>query len=108
MAAAGYATLWEFAVAPAKRAQFETHYGPDGTWARLFRRANGYLGSELLQDRSDPLRYLTIDRWESREAWQAFRREHGTEYERLDREFEGLTTREAPLGEYAPAGGDST
>ena len=104
MAAAGYATLWEFTVAAAKQAEFEAHYGPDGTWARLFRRAPGYAGSELLRDRADPLRYLTIDRWESREAWQAFRRQHSAEYERLDREFEGLTTREAPLGEYAPAG----
>ena len=104
MAAAGYATLWEFAVAPAQQAEFEAHSGPDGTWARLFRRAPGYAGSELLRDHADPLRYLTIDRWESREAWQAFSREHAAEYERLDREFEGLTTREAPLGEYAPAG----
>lgn len=104
MTAARYATLWEFVIAPSKQAEFEAHYGPDGTWARLFRRASGYAGSELLRDRADPLRYLTIDRWESREAWQAFRREHATEYESLDREFEGLTTREAPLGEYAPAG----
>ncbi len=108
MAAAGFTTLWEFAVVPAKRAEFEAHYGPDGTWAQLFRSARGYLGSELLQDRSDDLRYLTIDRWESRAAWQAFRRDHGAEYERLDREFGVLTTREAPLGEYAPARGDST
>ena len=93
---------------PAKQAEFEAHYGPDGSWARLFRRANGYLGSELLRTARNPLRYLTIDRWASREAWQAFRREYAAEYERLDREFEGLTTREAPLGEYAPAGGDAS
>jgi heme-degrading monooxygenase HmoA len=104
MAGAGYATLWEFTVAAARQAEFEAHYGPHGTWARLFRRADGYLGTELLRDHVDPLRYLTIDRWESREAFQAFRRAHGAEYERLDRQFEGLTTREAPLGEYAPAG----
>lgn len=102
--AAGFATLWEFRVQAARQAEFETQYGPDGAWVRLFRRAGGYLGSELLRDRSDPLRYLTIDRWESREAWQAFRRQFGAEYEQLDREFEGLTAREAPLGEYAPAG----
>ena len=101
MAAAGYATLWEFVVAPAKQAEFEAHYGPDGTWARLFRRAPGYVGSELLRDRADPLRYLTIDRWESRDAWQAFRSGYSADYERLDREFEGLTAREAPLGEYS-------
>ena len=76
MAAAGYATLWEFAVAPAKQTEFEEHYGPDGTWVQLFRRSNGYLGSELFQDRSDPLHYLTIDRWKSRDAWLTFRREH--------------------------------
>jgi len=105
MAGAGYATVWEFTVAPACQSEFEAHYGPDGTWARLFRSADGYLGTDLLRDRENTLRYLTIDRWESREAWLAFRRAHGAEYERLDREFEGLTTREAPLGEFEPAGG---
>jgi heme-degrading monooxygenase HmoA len=105
MAAAGYATLWSFSVRPDRKAEFESHYGPAGTWARLFRRAPGFLGSELLCDRADANRYLTIDRWESREAWEAFRRQFAAEYERLDREFESLTTAEAPLGEFAPAGG---
>jgi heme-degrading monooxygenase HmoA len=104
MAKAGYTTLWEFAVRPERRAEFESHYGPEGGWVRLFRQAPGYLGSELLHDPRDPLRYVTIDRWESREAWRAFRQAFGAEYERLDREFEGLTTRETPLGEYVPAG----
>jgi heme-degrading monooxygenase HmoA len=105
MARAAFTTLWEFTVQPARQADFESHYGPDGTWARLFRRASGYLGSELLRDAANPLRYLTIDRWESAAAWQAFRHEFGAEYERLDREFEGLTTREASLGQYTPVEG---
>lgn len=103
MAHTGYATVWEFTVDAGRRAEFERHYGPDGSWARLFRRAQGYLGTELLRDRSNPSRYLTIDRWESREAWQAFRGTQGTDYERLDRELESLTTHEAPLGEFSPA-----
>jgi heme-degrading monooxygenase HmoA len=102
MSAAGFTMLWEFTVQPARQAEFESHYGPDGTWARLFRRAGGYLGSELLRDAANPLRYLTIDCWESAVAWQAFRREFGADYERLDREFEGLTARESPLGQYTP------
>jgi heme-degrading monooxygenase HmoA len=104
MAPAGYATLWEFSVVPARQAEFESHYGPEGRWAALFRQAPGYLGTELLRDRMDPLRYVTIDRWSSADAWRDFRRRFAAEYERLDREFEGLTTREAPLGEYLPAG----
>lgn len=102
MTGEGFTTLWEFTVRPARLAEFESHYGPAGTWARLFGRARGYLGSELLRDAANPLRYLTIDRWESAAAWQAFRREFGADYERLDREFEGLTTRETPLGQYTP------
>lgn len=104
MASGGYATLWSFDIRPDRKAEFEFHYGPGGTWVRLFRRAPGYLGSELLCDRSNAHRYVTIDRWESREAWQAFRQQFATDYERLDREFEGLTTAEAPLGEFTPAG----
>jgi heme-degrading monooxygenase HmoA len=107
MAANGYATLWTFNVQPDRKAEFEFHYGPEGTWVRLFRRAPGYIGSELLQDRTDAHRYVTIDRWESREAWQAFRQHFSAEYERLDREFEGMTTAEAQLGEFAPAGSPS-
>jgi heme-degrading monooxygenase HmoA len=104
MAGAAYATLWEFMVAAGRQPEFEAHYGPEGSWARLFRRADGYLGSELLRDRADPLHYLTIDRWRTRDAWLAFRREHAAEYERLDREFAALTTREGALGEFTPAG----
>jgi heme-degrading monooxygenase HmoA len=104
MAGEGFTTLWTFTVPPDRRAEFEFHYGPEGTWVRLFRRAPGYLGSELLRDRADAQRYVTVDRWESREAWQAFRRQFAADYERLDREFEALTTAESPLGEYAPAG----
>jgi len=104
MADSGYATLWTFDVQPDRKAEFEFHYGPEGTWVRLFRRAPGYLGSELLCDLANAHRYVTIDRWESREAWQAFRQHFAADYERLDREFEGLTTAESALGEFAPAG----
>ena len=105
MSTAGFTTLWEFTVPPGRQSEFEAHYGPEGDGVRLFRRATGYLGSELLQDRADPQRYLTVDRWTSPEAWRAFRDRFATEYERLDRELEGLAAREAPLGEYRPAGG---
>ena len=100
---AGFTTLWEFTVPSSRQPEFEARYGPDGDWARLFRRAPGYLGTELLRDRSDPARYVTVDRWESIEAWLAFRRRFGAEYESLDRECAGLTAHEAPLGEYASA-----
>ncbi len=62
--------------------QFETAYGPDGEWAEFFRGGRGYVGTELLRDIENPGRYLVIDRWESREAYQAFVEEHREEYMR--------------------------
>lgn len=100
MTTAGHAIVWEFEVSPSRRSEFETHYGPEGTWAQLFRAAPGYVSTELLNDREKPLRYVTIDHWSDREQWLEFRRRHAEEYESLDRQCEGLTTREAPLGEY--------
>jgi heme-degrading monooxygenase HmoA len=101
MAERTFARLWEFSVVPLRQAEFERHYGPDGSWVQLFRRAPGYLGTELLHDRADSLRYVTIDRWQSAEDWQAFRLRFSEQYEALDRRCEELTAREAPLGEYA-------
>ena len=97
---AGYVTVWEFRVRSERRAEFERHYGPQGCWAGLFRQSMGYLGTELLHDRSDPLRYLTIDRWTSPEAYRAFRDEFASPYATLDEACAELTTHEAALGEY--------
>jgi heme-degrading monooxygenase HmoA len=100
---ASYATLWEFLVQASQQAEFERHYAPDGSWAALFRQAPGYLGTELLRDRDNRLRYVTIDRWTGIEAYQAFHVRFGQQYDALDRRCEGLTTHEAPLGEYDEA-----
>ncbi len=100
MTASGHAIVWEFEVRESRRPEFEDHYGPEGSWARLFRAAPGYVSTELLNDRDNPLRYVTIDHWSDREQWFEFRRRHAKEYEALDRQCEELTTREAPLGEY--------
>ena len=53
-------------------AEFERVYGPDGEWAAFFRGGRGYVGTELLRDVETPGRYLVIDRWDSREAYNDF------------------------------------
>ena len=63
--------------------EFERAYGPEGEWSEFFRRGAGYIGTELLRDVENPGRYLVVDRWESREAYQAFVDEHRGEYMRL-------------------------
>jgi quinol monooxygenase YgiN len=95
-----YLALWEFQVKPDSIPEFERRYGPDGAWAQLFRRSHDYHGTELLRDLARPGRYLTIDRWTSREALQSFKREHHDAYTALDQQCESLTEKEAFLGEF--------
>jgi heme-degrading monooxygenase HmoA len=59
---------------------FEEAYGPDGEWARFFKGARGYVGSELLRDLEEPGRYVVIDRWESAETYNDFIEAHRDEY----------------------------
>ena len=93
--------VWEFRARRGREKRFEKVYGPDGDWAALFERSGGYLGTELLRDRGISRRYLVLDRWTSREAFQAFKQKHRADYEALDRRCESLTEHEAPLGDYS-------
>jgi heme-degrading monooxygenase HmoA len=102
MSAAGFLSVWEFRVAPEHVETFERTYGPEGEWVRLFRRASGYVRTELHRDRQDPLRFLTVDYWESAAHWSAFRARHAREYESLDARCAGLTLSESAIGQFEP------
>lgn len=96
-----YVYIWEYRVRPERHDEFLRHYGPGGTWARLFRRAPGYVGTDLLHDAADAARYVTVDRWENEAAFRAFRSRFAAEFDDLDRRCEALTAEETPLGRYA-------
>ena len=95
-----YACLWEFLVQPDRRAPFEQQYGPRGAWVSLFRQAPGYLGTWLLRDSANPRRFITIDRWQSAAAYQAFRSACAQPYAEPDAQCEGLTLQETCLGNF--------
>jgi heme-degrading monooxygenase HmoA len=95
-----YVYLWEFQVAAALRHEFESHYGREGTWVQLFRLHPGHIDTTLLQDRANPLRYVTIDRWKSVEAYRAFRARYSEQYDELDKRCQNLTVTETFLGSF--------
>lgn len=95
-----YCYVWEYRVAAESREAFEQEYGPTGSWVRLFARDPAYLGTELLRDGARAGRYLTVDRWSSREACRAFREGHREEFEAIDRRCEQLTEEERSLGDF--------
>jgi heme-degrading monooxygenase HmoA len=101
---AQFTYIWEFRVAPSAQAQFEFEYGSRGSWVTLFSKAPGYIETLLLRDNSDPLRYVTVDRWESEGAHDAFRSTNFAQYEEIDRRCQGFTRSERSLGEFSKVG----
>ncbi len=79
---------------------FERAYGPDGEWAEFFGRGRGFVGTELLRELENPGRYLLIDRWESREAFERFAAEHQAEYLRRVEDAAVYHVHELQLGVY--------
>ncbi|WP_420606847.1 antibiotic biosynthesis monooxygenase family protein [Novosphingopyxis sp.] len=95
-----YSVIWEYFVPEDKRTAFEQAYGGEGPWVDLFDEAEGFLGTWLLRDKEQQGRYLSHDRWTNRAAYDAFKRGFAERYEALDRELDGLSTRENYIGAY--------
>lgn len=95
-----YVIAWKFIIRADCVAEFEAIYGPQGEWVRLFAKGDGYGETQLLRDTSDPLCYVTLDFWKSRDAHERFRGRHGFEYNALDQRCERLTLKENKLGEF--------
>ena len=102
-----YVIIWKFAVKPGLENDFESVYGPKGTWAQFFRRGQGYIETELLRDTSVPGHYITIDRWESKGAYEEFKTRFADSYSAIDQECEVLTESETKIGTYELVGSDS-
>jgi hypothetical protein len=92
------AILWEYSVPRENIGEFERHYDSSGTWVIFFRRAAEYHGTALLRDSDTSGRYLTLDYWDSFEAYQSFCTEHEAEYRRIDAMCATLTSSERRLG----------
>lgn len=93
-----FTTIWEFEVDADVRDYFVQVYGPAGAWVELFRTAPGFQETVLLQDVARPDRLVTLDRWESRAAWDAFRQAQAKAYTELDLATGGLARSERHLG----------
>ena len=98
-----YIVVWEYQVKAECKAEFVEAYGPDGEWARLFRRSPEFVGIELLGSVGNPTRYFTLDHWGSEAAMDEFLSTNATAYDVLDRRFTGLTVWERRIGGFPSA-----
>jgi quinol monooxygenase YgiN len=95
-----YVIIWQFQARADRLSEFEKFYGSNGIWAELFQKAEGFLGTELVRHHESPTRFLTIDRWASRQAYEDFQATWNDAYRELDAQCDDLTEKERLLGKY--------
>jgi heme-degrading monooxygenase HmoA len=93
--------IWEFTVREEYIQEFISAYASNGAWASLFRRAEGYLGTELLRSSHQANLFLTVDRWESAACFDIFQERFGVEYKQLDTQLEGYSLAENKVGVFS-------
>src|SRR5438045_1256886 len=99
-----YLIIWEFRVKAGQESRFEQAYGPDGVWVQLFGNDNEYGGTDLLADSNQAGRYVTMDFWKSKEAYDSFRERNRGEYERIDKDCAEMTEAESAIGTFERLG----
>ena len=95
-----YVIIWKYQVKLERIDEFEHIYRPEGQWEELFKKGNGFIGTELFRDVERPQRYITIDRWESVKDYKDFQAQWKEEYKVLDAQCEDLTETESLLGKW--------
>jgi quinol monooxygenase YgiN len=93
-----FLALWEFEVKPGCENRFLKVYGPEGDWAKLFRKDANYQETRLLHDPENPAIFLTLDFWASQHAYETFLATHAAKYKGLDAAGEELTLKERKIG----------
>ena len=79
-----YLTIWEYKIKPEKKNIFEKLYSNIGKWVKLFKKFPGYIKTGLYRDISNPNKYITLDYWESKEAYYNFKELSKQEYLEID------------------------
>ena len=92
--------IWEYHVKEEYLEEFKKIYGPEGNWIQLFRKANGYITTDLHQDIANSKKFITVDFWDSKDDRDNFRNQFSVEFKELDDHCESFTKQEKLLGDF--------
>ena len=95
-----FLALWEFEVKPGCEERFQSVYGAEGEWVRLFRGDPSFIETRLLKDPEAENKFVTADFWSSREAYESFKELNHAAYVAIDKRWESLTESERCLGNF--------
>jgi hypothetical protein len=82
-------------------------FGPDGSWARFLRQAEGYIATEVKYEPVGDGRYRVRDFWSGHRGFEIFRERCSEDFAEFDRRIvDELIERQEFVGAYYEANGD--
>ena len=93
-----FACVWSYLVVPEHRDAFKKAYGPKGVWHEFFSNSPDYLSTDLLEDKNDPNRFVTIDTFKTSDARDKLVAARQTEFNEIDGTWEKATRNETFIG----------
>ena len=92
--------IWRFQPAAGHERDFAAAYPATGYGHSCSSRSQGFVSTALLAPEEAGGPWLTVDRWQSRAAFDRFQQDHGEAYRALDVELEPLTVDELFIGTF--------
>ena len=93
-----FVAIWKYEVDLNRLEQFEELYGQNGKWVALFKKAAGYINTELVKGISSKNIYISLDKWESQALYEKFYEENKSTIDSIDKEGDELTLSETKIG----------
>jgi len=94
-----YCILWNYEVDSGNESTFEQEYGRNGSWFKFFEPCDDYLGHDLLKSTGGGS-YSLLERWISKDTYEAFVKDNQAQYDELNGKFESLYSSETKVGTY--------
>ena len=93
-----FQTIWQYDVFEKENINFIKAYKSDGDWVHLFKKADGFIETELIHDIEHPTKFITIDKWRTKESYYQFKAMFKSDYLKMDKQFEDFSKSEIHIG----------
>jgi hypothetical protein len=99
-----YIYIWQYDIYPDFRSDFLFSYGPTGERVKFFKKGDGYLKTELLTDKQNKFKFITIDYWINSQQYAEFLKKNELEFTEIDKKCDAFTKSELKIGDYELVG----
>lgn len=98
-----FIVLNEFHVKEEHIPAFETEFGSAGTRSETLQKGEGFMSTELMKDGANKRRFITIDRWISKDAYEDFQIEFENESAEVAKLGENMLEKQQLIGAFERA-----